>query len=164
MVCRGLLRGHYGGGAVAERFSSGEVGRLPHSRLRNLLHNHVLLHTFAYLHGRRQKFFQGGANQSFCHKPSVTCKFVEGKVKRRIYCQQKLSKRAKNDPRNSRVVAVLACRQLIPAADIFLKNGVLKHAYKLTKRDLSTTATYPYQLGFSKGGASARIAHVWRRP
>ena len=55
---------------------------------------------------------------------------------------------------NSHIEAILASRQLIPAVGgkFFLKNGVLKHASKLTKRDLSTTATYPYQLGFSKGG------------
>ena len=48
-----------------------------------------------YIHGRRQKFFQGGANQTFCHKPSVNCKIFEGKEKMRTNCQQKLSKRAK---------------------------------------------------------------------
>ena len=68
--------------------------------------SHVISHTFK--HGRRQKFFQGGANHHFCHKPSVNCKIFEENGKRRTYCQQKVSKRAKMTLRNSRIVAVLA--------------------------------------------------------
>ena len=57
-------------------------------------------------HGRRQKFFQGGANRNLCHKSSVNCQFLE-------MFEKYEKKMAKLTPQTSRIVAILACKKLI---------------------------------------------------